>query len=258
VDWQHSAGLKAELLSPEETFRLEPHLTLTLTGAVLMPEECHVTPRRLLEALTGACAVSRVEICGGVRALEVVSENGRVTGVRTSERLFPGAHVVVASGARSPEIGGLSPAIPVSPRKGQILSLMAQPQAFSRMIRWDHVYVVPRRTGELIVGATNEDAGFDRSITPAGVGGLLANVQQLSSHVESLPIGEIWTGLRPASPDGLPVIGKAAVEGLIYATGHYRNGILLAPITASAVRSILEETPSPIPLAALSPLRFEV
>jgi glycine/D-amino acid oxidase-like deaminating enzyme len=126
------------------------------------------------------------------------------------------------------------------------------------MIRWEHAYIVPRRSGELIVGATNEDAGFDRSITPAGVGGLLGRVLQLSSSAGNLPIGEIWTGLRPATPDGLPVIGKAGVEGLVYATGHYRNGILLAPVTAAAVATIMDNRPAPVSLAAFAPSRFAV
>jgi glycine/D-amino acid oxidase-like deaminating enzyme len=126
------------------------------------------------------------------------------------------------------------------------------------MIRWEHAYLVPRRSGELIVGATNEDAGFDRSITPAGVGSLLQHAQQLSSHVGNLPIGEIWTGLRPATPDGLPVIGRAEVDGLFYATGHYRNGILLAPITASSVAHLMENRPAQVPLEPFAPSRFAV
>jgi glycine oxidase len=258
LEWQQSLDLRGELLSPEATVRLEPHLTLPLTGAVFMPDECHVTPRRLLEALAGACAVKGVEIRGGVRVLDVQQAAGRITGVRTSTEQFAGASVVIASGVRSPEIGGLTPAIPISPRKGQILSLTSDAREFRHMIRWEHAYLVPRRSGELIVGATNEDAGFDRSITPAGVGSLLQHAQQLSSHVGNLPIGEIWTGLRPATPDGLPVIGRAEVDGLFYATGHYRNGILLAPITASSVAHLMENRPAPVPLEAFAPSRFAV
>lgn len=256
LDWQKAAGLNVQLLSPEETRRLEPHLTLPLTGALLMPDESQVTPRRLLEALTGACAVKKVEIRSGVRVLDVLTTNNRVSGIRTATEQFNAAEVVVASGVRSPEIGGLNPGIPVSPRKGQILSLTSSRPEFHRMIRWEHAYVVHRRNGDLIVGATNEDAGFDRSVTPAGVGGLLEKAQQLSSHLANLPILEIWTGLRPATPDGLPVIGKAAPEGLVYATGHYRNGILLAPITAASVANVIENLPSPVALDAFSPSRF--
>jgi len=257
-DWQRSIGLTADLLTPEEANRLEPHLTLPLTGALLMPEECHVTPRRLLEAVTGACAAKGVEIRTGVRVLDVTSAGSRATGVRTATEQFQAPKVVIASGVRSSEIGGLSPAIPVSPRKGQILSLAASRPGFSRMVRWEHAYVIPRRNGDLIVGATNEDAGFDRSITPAGVGTLLDKAQQLSSHLGNLPITEIWTGLRPATPDGLPIIGKSNLEGLVYATGHYRNGILLAPVTAASVLCIMDGRPSPVPLGAFAPSRFAV
>jgi glycine oxidase len=258
VEWQRSVGLRAELLSPEDAVRLEPQITLPLMGAVLIKEECHVTPRRLLEALTGACAVKGVDIRSGVRVLEVLQANGRITGVRTSTEQFSGGHVVIASGVRSPEIGGLSPAIPIAPRKGQILSLAFHPPAFARMIRWEHAYMVPRRNGDLVIGATNEDTGFDRSITPAGIGSLLQSAQQLSSHLADLPIGEIWTGLRPATPDGLPVIGAAALEGLLYATGHYRNGILLAPVTAASVVKQLDGGRPPVPLEAFAPSRFAV
>ena len=258
AEWQRSAGLTANVLSPQDVVSLEPLLTLPTVGAVLMPKECHVTPRRLLEALTGACAVKRVEIRTGVRVLEVIHNEAKVTGVRTGTESFHAPAVVIASGVRSGELAGISPALPVSPRKGQILSLTSSPPGFTRMIRWDHVYLVPRRSGELVVGATNEDVGFDRSITPAGIGGLLEKAQQLSSHLSRLPIGEIWTGLRPASPDGLPIIGNAALEGLIYATAHYRNGILLAPITAAVVRSLLENTRFEVPLTAFAPSRFEV
>jgi glycine/D-amino acid oxidase-like deaminating enzyme len=250
--------LKAELLSATAAVQLEPHVTLPILGAVFLPDECHVTPRYLLEALTGACASKAVDIRRGVRVLDILHAAGRVVGVRTSSEQFSARHVVIASGVKSAEIGGLSPAIPVVPRKGQILSLTTEPRAFKRMIRWDHSYLVPRRSGDLIVGATDEDAGFDRSITPAGVGSLLTRALHLSSNLANLPIGDIWTGLRPATPDGLPVLGESAIEGLIYATGHYRNGILLAPITAASIASIIDKRAAPVSLEAFAPSRFAV
>jgi glycine oxidase len=134
---------------------------------------------------------------------------------------------------------------------------MAPPNAFHHMIRCGHSYFVPRRDGELVVGATNEDAGFDRSLTPAGVGRLLMDAQHISSYVGSYPIKETWTGLRPATPDGLPVLGESAVEGLLYATGHYRNGILLAPITAAIISAIQRGNPPFVSIDAFSPSRFE-
>jgi glycine/D-amino acid oxidase-like deaminating enzyme len=145
----------------------------------------------------------------------------------------------------------------VHPRKGQILSLAMPGQSFHKMIRWQHTYFVPRRDGELIVGATNEDAGFDRNVTPGGIGSLLKEAQQLSSHTSSFPIVEMWTGLRPATPDGLPVIGHAEIEGLLYATGHYRNGILLAPITAAIISALVDgRASSDLSLEPYAPSRF--
>ena len=121
------------------------------------------------------------------------------------------------------------------------------------MIRWGHTYAVPR--GELVIGATNEDAGFDRGLTPAGIGGLLAEAQRLSSGLAGAPILEMWAGLRPATPDQLPVIGPSNVEGMLYATGHYRNGILLTPITASIVAALVGGKDLPVSIEAFSPQR---
>jgi glycine oxidase len=253
MEWQKAAGLSAELLSPEETLRMEPGLELSLAGAVLMPEESHVTPRKLLEALRGACAARGVEFRTGVRVLEVTSAGGRVNGVRTSTGRLEAQRVVLASGVHTPEIAGVRPAIPLVPRKGQILSLATRVPAFHRLIRWEHAYLVQRRNGELVVGATNEDAGFDRSLTPAGIGSLLDRAQRIASRLGDLPIQEMWTGLRPATADGLPVIGKADLEGLIYATGHYRNGILLAPVTAACVAALVDNRPTPVVLDAFAP-----
>jgi len=256
MEWQKAAGLKSELLTPRETLEMEPGLALSIAGAVLMPAESHVTPRKVIESLKGACAAEHVEIRSGVRVLEVTSANGRVTGVKTSSGRIEAEWVVIASGVHTPEIDGLRPAIPLAPRKGQILSLTTIVPAFQRMIRWEHTYLVQRRNGELVVGATNEDAGFDRSLTPAGVGSLLDRAQCVSSNLGGLPIHDMWTGLRPATPDGLPVIGKAGLDGLIYATGHYRNGILLAPVTAVCVASLIENRPVPVDLYSFAPSRW--
>jgi glycine oxidase len=258
ADWQQAAGLHAEVLSPEDAKRLEPNLSLPLTGGVLMSSECHVTPRQLLEALRASCIAKGVEIQPAAHVTEVLSAKGRVSGVKTSTDRFEAPCVVIASGVHTPDIDGLYPSIPLSPRKGQILSLISAAPMFKRMIRWDHSYLVQRRNGELVIGATNEDAGFDRSVTPAGIGGLLNRAVRISTALEELPIHEMWTGLRPATPDGLPIIGRTEIEGLIYATGHYRNGILLAPVTAACVAALVAKRTAPISLEAYSPARFAV
>jgi glycine oxidase len=259
VDWQRAAGMAAELVDPERARQIEPQLTLALTGAAHLPSERQVTPRLLLEALRGSCIARRVEIRNDHHHVEeVLSSGGRVEGVKTSRENLPARCVVIASGVGSPKILGLRPHLPVVPRKGQILSLATNGTPFRMMIRWEHAYLVPRRGGELVVGATNEEVGFDRSLTPAGIGRLLSAAQQLSSHLAGYPIRELWTGLRPAAPDGLPVIGNAGLHGLVYATGHYRNGILLAPITAVAVASILGNRVPDVPLGDCDPFRFAV
>jgi len=170
---------------------------------------------------------------------------------------FEAPRIIVASGVWSGELKGLNPVIPVQPRKGQIMSLTAPRKAFRRMIRWQHSYFVPRSTGELIVGATNENAGFDQAITPAGIGQLLSEAQQISSHVGAYPIAEMWTGLRPATPDCLPILGPSSIEGLYYATGHYRNGVLLAPITASIMADLIEGRNPRLPIDSFLPSRFQ-
>ena len=127
------------------------------------------------------------------------------------------------------------------------------------MIRWGSSYFVPRNTGntaELVVGATNEDAGFDLNNTPAGLGRLLMDAQEISSHVGAYPILETWTGLRPATPDGLPILGQSAISGVYYATGHYRNGVLLAPITAAIVADLIEGREPSLAIDAYRPSRF--
>jgi glycine oxidase len=262
--WQTDAGFDTEMLTPEEIRYREPNLTLPVVGGIHMPGEHQVTPRRLLEALHGACCSKTVEIRRGERVREILRQGSRVHGVRTDSDSIMADCVVIASGVRSPEITGLLPSLDIVPRKGQILSLSTPTRIFRKLIRWEHAYAIQRQGGELVVGATNEDAGFDRSITPAGIGGLLSRVQQLSSCTAVLAIKEMWAGLRPATPDGLPILGYAAPTGpcsdggLIYATGHYRNGILLAPITASIVAALVEKRSPPLPLEPYAASRFEV
>jgi len=255
VEWQTKAGLRALVLSPAEALRQEPNLTLPVAGAAWLPDEAQVTPRKLLSSLHRACVAHKVE----TRTTDVLSverQGARAVAVKTSIGTFPAAHIVIASGVSSTRLQGLSPAIPVSPRKGQILSLAVKASLFGRMIRWESAYIVTRAGGELIVGATNEDAGFDRSLTPEGVGGLLQKAQQIASSLGKAEIRDMWTGLRPASPDGFPIVGKSDLDGLIYATGHYRNGILLAPMTAVCVAALIENRPGPVSMELSSPQRF--
>jgi glycine oxidase len=250
-EWQKSAGFDIKLLSANDVHELEPLVTVPIRASVFLSGERSVAPRRLINALREACFNRGVEIRVGLH-VESIAQNQVCVGQMTLEA----RNVVIASGVWSTELAGLNPRIPVYPRKGQILSLGMPPGAFRRMIRWESSYFVPRSTGELVVGATNEDAGFDLTNTPAGLGRLLMDAQQISSHVGTYPILETWTGLRPATPDGLPILGQSAIPGVYYATGHYRNGILLAPITAAIVGDLVEGRAPRLSIDAYTPARF--
>src|SRR5262249_16550220 len=208
-DWQHRAGFKVDLLSGDEARKIEPLITAPVLTALFMPDERSVAPRRLVNALRESCFKRNVEIRTGVH-VDAISPNT----VHFAHTRMQASSIVVASGVWSSEFQGLMPRIPVLPRKGQILSLGMPPGAFRRMIRWNAAYFVPRNTGELVVGATNEDSGFDLSITAAGIARLLTDAQAISSHVGSYPILEAWTGLRPATPDELPILGPSDVAGV--------------------------------------------
>jgi glycine oxidase len=254
--WQTAAGLRAQILSYSDVSKLEPLITAEIRGALLLENDHQVAPRRLTKALAEACVRGNVAFRSGSAVDRILTANGRVTGVHVGAETISADRVVVATGVWSAAIKGLDPPIPVYPRKGQILSLTMAHRMFRHMIRLGHTYFVPRRDGELVVGATNEDVGFDRNLTPAGVGRLLADAQRISSHAGAFPIRETWTGLRPATPDELPIIGESAIRGLFYATGHYRNGILLAPITAKIISALFTGQKPPLSIEPYSPLRF--
>jgi glycine oxidase len=240
--WQQKAAFQVELLSGDDVRKLEPLVTAPVQKALFTPRERSVAPRRLVNALRESCLNRGVDIETGVNVHSIDQ--------------FKAANIIIASGVWSRELKGLDPIIPVQPRKGQILSLATPSQPFKRIIRWQHTYFVPRGSGEMIVGATEENAGFDRSNTPAGIGQLLNEAQQISSHVGAYPILEMWSGLRPATPDHLPIIGPSSIPGVFYATGHYRNGVLLAPVTASIIAELIENGKTTTAIDSFLPSRF--
>jgi glycine oxidase len=240
--WQQKAAFQVELLSGDDVRKLEPLVTAPVQKALFTPRERSVAPRRLVNALRESCLNRGVDIETGVNVHSIDQ--------------FKAPNIIIASGVWSRELKGLDPIIPVQPRKGQILSLATSSQPFKRIIRWQHTYFVPRGSGEMIVGATEENAGFDRSNTPAGIGQLLNEAQQISSHVGAYPILEMWSGLRPATPDHLPIIGPSSIPGVFYATGHYRNGVLLAPVTASIIAELIENGKPTTAIDSFLPSRY--
>jgi glycine oxidase len=263
--FQRRLDLKSEPLSPSECRRLEPVLAPRLRGGLLVHGDHQVDPRRLVTALLAAAEGLGVAVWK-TAATSLDVRAGRVRGVTLAggTRLGAGA-VVLASGCWSAGVGGLPPAAvpPVRPVKGQIIRLRAplEPPVLSRtvraLVRGSDVYLVPRTDGEMVVGATVEDKGFDVTVTAGAVHDLLRDAWLLVPEVAELELVEARAGLRPASPDNAPIIGAApGVEGLVVATGHYRNGVLLTPVTADTVTELIVGGHCPDLLRPFGPGRF--
>jgi glycine oxidase len=259
---QRSLGLGAEWLPPRRCRELEPGLTPSFNGGVHAPDEASVDPRALAAALLAALeAEERVELLTGTGVGGALREGERIAGVRTeSGEELRAASVVLAAGAWSGQAEWLpEPARPpVRPVKGQILELRARDGAApcSRVVSSERVYLVPRPDGRLIVGATVEEQGFNTAVTAGGVHELLREAYRLLPDVAEMELVEATAGLRPATPDNLPLVGESGVEGLLWATGHYRNGILLAPLAADAIIECLESS-ARSPFVGLRPTKGE-
>jgi glycine oxidase len=243
--FQQSLGLPAEWLTGDECRELEPMLSPRVVGGIRAAQDHQIDNRKLVEALHRAATRCGVTIREHTPALRVVIDGGRVRGVRTRRGLLQAKWVVLAAGAWSAQLGGLpaSAVPPVRPVKGELIVGQMDPtQPLTRhTIRGRRAYLVPRRDGRLLVGASSEERGFDREPTIGATYELLRGVYGLLPGSYELPMKEMVVGFRPASADNLPVLGPGPAEGLIYATGHYRHGILLTPVTAWAIsRTILD------------------
>lgn len=229
-------GVSCEILDRDATLAAEPFLGRHVLGALLVRGEGCVDNRRLGRALVAACERVGVSIARDVVDLEVECDSRRALGVRTHRGFAPAAHVVIAAGSWSAQIPGIPQhARPsVEPVKGQMLAL-GVPRGFIQRTTWvPGAYLVPRDDGRLLIGATVEQAGFDERVTAGGVASLLDAALAAAPSLRDFSITETWAGLRPATLDGRPLVGPSTIGGLIFATGHYRNGILLTPWTARA------------------------
>jgi len=243
---QKKLGLPLEWISAAETRRREPHLAGKLAGAVWSPEDHQVDNRKLAAGLRVAADAAGATIHEHRPVKEISIAGGRADGVVLSDGTkVPADVVVLAAGAWSRTIGGLAPELrpPVRPIKGQMLSLKMDAAAplMTHVIWAPGIYMVPRRDGRLILGATVEEKAFDTSLTAGGMLTLLEAAWRTIPAIEELPIDEMWVGHRPGSRDDAPIVGPGPAQGLIYATGHHRNGILLTPVTVDAVAKLVLE-----------------
>jgi glycine oxidase len=258
--YQLAAGLQVERLGSRACRQLEPRLSPRVRGGVHVTGDHQVDNRALWRALRAACARAGVVLTGDAVA-EVLVTEGRVGGVvLASGARVSAATTVLAAGSWSGSIGGLPPRLlpQVRPVKGQLLHLRgpASPPLLERVLRGLDVYMVPRADGRLVVGATSEERGFDAVPTAGAVHDLLRDAVELLPDVAELAFSEVATGLRPASPDNAPLLGPAGLDGLVVATGHYRNGILLTPVTAGAIAELLATGRVPEMIAPFDPGRF--
>jgi glycine oxidase len=253
--FQSRAGLAIELLSTSAARALEPCISESITGALLFPHDIQVENRRLLNALANSVSNLGVNVLTGTNVDSLVIEGNRLTGVQTSSGAITCSTAVIAAGTWSSFIKHTS--FSIEPVRGQMVCLEAKPQLTRHVIFSRRGYIVPRRDGRLLAGSTSENAGFDKSVTAGGINKILQNAHEISPAISNLPIVDTWAGLRPRAADGLPVLGPCVeIDGLFYATGHYRNGILLAPITGELIsEAIVEGVASPL-LAPFSPERF--
>jgi glycine oxidase len=260
--FQASLGVTSELLTGRELRSVSPVLAAGLPGGLWAKGDHQVNNRRLRAALFAATSHAGVDVRPG-RVARIDATDDRVSGITLSDGTrIPGGHTVLAAGAWSRGIDGLPDDVrpPVRPVKGQTIRLQAPPDLLTHVVRGSvkghHVYVVPRANGEIVVGASSEEAGFDVRPRTGVVYDLLRDATALIPELSEVTFTEVSTSVRPGSPDNAPLIGPTRLDGLVIATGHFRNGILLTPVTGDEVASLITDGKVPAILTAFAPDRF--
>jgi glycine oxidase len=256
VEWQRSLGVPVEQLSSQQLRELEPALSEP-AAAFFFPQDHQVDNRLLMDALIQSCRQRGVEFVLGRTAVAVERNGHGAAGVDLSDGYIAVPKIINCSGAWAAAIRvpGLAPP-PIRPVKGHMLALRSPTGVLRHVVRTARAYLVPRRDGRVLVGSTMEEAGFDKTPRAGPLAGLLQSAQLLCPALEQSEIAEYWAGLRPAAPDGLPLLGPTELEGYWFALGHFRNGILLAPITAAVLSEWFLTGHTPIPMESFSPNRF--
>lgn len=261
--WQREQGFETERLDGDEARRLEPSLSPAVRSALRIAPDHRVDNRRFGRALWTAAGHAGASFRLGLPAARVATAavgdgSGRaVRGVELADgTVIEAAHVIVAAGCWSGELDGLPRPLPVFPVRGQMVAVAAVPPLLERVVAGNGCYLIPRADGRVIIGSTMERVGYRSHPTAGGIATLLRKGLRTVPALADARIAETWAGLRPGTPDDLPVLGPDPdVQGLVYATGHFRNGILLTPVTADIVTAVVTGEASPVDLDAFAPDR---
>jgi len=243
-----SAPHEYKSLSPNDLQRLEPSLHQQGLSAFFI-EEDSVDPQLLMQAALSAAQNLGIEVRGHSAVKDIRARDGKVK-VSTDAGQFITRSVVNCQGAWA--------GAPVRPRKGQMLYVQPQANVLQHVLRTPEIYIVPRSTGKILVGATVEDVGFDKSVQASTIHNLLGAAVKYVPELAAAPITQSWAGLRPGTPDDLPILGPIDIPGAFVASGHFRNGILLAPVTARIMADLIEGHASPFDISSFSPARFSL
>ena len=257
LELHRGAGLRTEALSGHEARELEPALTGELRAAIHRPDEASLDNRLFTEATLEAARRKGAEIFPGNGAKALWTDGNACKGLQLQNDRVEARWTVIAAGCFCARIEGVAAYAPVTPAKGQMMALRCDSVNLQKDLWSGHMYLVPRNDGRIIAGSTVEYEGFDRSVTVAGMKKILSGAISLVPALESARIEETWAGLRPDSPDHLPILGPTDLDGLLIATGHFRSGILLTPVTARLIREWVTSQKVSTDWAAFSPMRFQ-
>ena len=253
-------GLACEPIPLDEVRSMEPALGRDALAAAFLPHECSIKPRALTSAVLAAATSAGAALHPGIEVISLVRKGKKCSGVKTSNGdIFKAPQLVLAAGCWSSQIPEAAPYAPTLPVRGQMVALRHSGTPIRHVLRSERGYLVPRGLESpqtVVAGSTVENAGYEKRVTSGGIEKILAAANELVPELADAELIETWCGLRPGTPDQLPILGPADVDGLVFATGHYRNGFLLAPVTAKLISEWITEKRTSLDWEAFSPLRF--
>jgi glycine oxidase len=256
LGWQHSRGLPGERLTREEVLESEPNLNPNLCGGIYFPGDHRVDNVRLTRALAASAVLKGVALVTGRPVTGLLVESGRVAGVRAGSEVYRAPAVINAMGAWAGALSGDPFPPPIEPVRGQIVAFELAPALLRHVVYSARGYLVPRSDGRVLAGSTSEKAGFEKSVTASGLRKILDLALEIAPILSDVPVLDSWAGLRPGTPDGLPILGPGALPGLIHAAGLFRNGILLGPLVGELAAALAMGERPPFDLKPFGLNRF--